>query len=31
MASASFYVNAKNYADGAHNTHFDLQNSPCRT
>ena len=28
MASASFHMNVKTHADEAHNTHFDLQNSP---
>ena len=31
MASASFRVNVKIHADEAHNTHFDLQNSPYHT
>ena len=31
MASASFRVNLKTHADEAHNTHFDLQNSPYHT
>ena len=31
MASASFRVNVKTHADEAHNTHFDLQNSPYHT
>ena len=31
MASASFHMNLKTYADEAHNTHFDLQNYPYHT
>ena len=31
MLSASFRMNAKYYVDEAHNTHFDLQNSPYHT
>ena len=31
MASASFHMNVKTHTDEAHNTHFDLQNSPYRT
>ena len=31
MASASFRMNLKTYADEAHSTHFDLQNSPYHT
>ena len=31
MLLASFRMNAKYYVDEAHNTHFDLQNSPYHT
>ena len=31
MASASFHMNVKTHADEAHNTYFDLQNSPYHT
>ena len=31
MASASCRVNVNTHADEAHNTHFDLQNSPYHT
>ena len=31
MASARFRVNVSTHADEAHNTHFDLQNSPDHT